>query len=63
MEGEGTGARGSVLVEALGCKPEGRGFETRWGELSFSIYPILPAGVYYAPNRNEHQEQKNVSGE
>jgi hypothetical protein len=27
------GARGSVVVEALCYKPEGHGFEIRWGEL------------------------------
>jgi hypothetical protein len=26
------GAGGSVMVKALRYKPEGRGFETRWGE-------------------------------
>jgi hypothetical protein len=26
-------ARGSLVVKALGYKPEGRGFETRWGEI------------------------------
>jgi hypothetical protein len=26
------GARGSVVVKALRYKPEGRGFDTRWGE-------------------------------
>jgi hypothetical protein len=26
-------ARGSLVVKALGCKPEGRGFETRRGEI------------------------------
>jgi hypothetical protein len=25
------GARGSVVVKALCCKPEGRGFKSRWG--------------------------------
>jgi hypothetical protein len=25
-------ARGSSVVQTLGYKPEGRGFETRWGE-------------------------------
>jgi hypothetical protein len=44
------------------------GFETRRGELIFSIYLILPAairpGVSSASNRNEYQKQKNnVSGE
>jgi hypothetical protein len=27
-----TGARGSVVVKALCYKPEGRGFDARWGE-------------------------------
>jgi hypothetical protein len=57
------GARGIVVVEALCYKPEGRGFETRCGELIFSIYLILSAalgpGVYSASNRNEYQKQKN----
>jgi hypothetical protein len=26
-------AHGNVVVKALGYKPEGRGFETRWGEI------------------------------
>jgi hypothetical protein len=26
------GARGSVVVKALCYKPEGRGFDTRWGD-------------------------------
>jgi hypothetical protein len=46
------GACGSVVVKALCYKPEGRGFETLWDELIFSIYLILPAalgpGVYSA---------------
>jgi hypothetical protein len=25
------GARGSVVIKALCCKPEGRGFKSRWG--------------------------------
>jgi hypothetical protein len=59
-------ARGSVKV--LCYKPEGRGLETRWGELIFSIYLILAdalgPGVHSATNRNEYQKQKNnVSGE
>jgi hypothetical protein len=58
----------SILVKALCYKKEGRGFETRWGEVLFSIFLILPAalgpGVYSASNRNEHQKQKtNVCGE
>jgi hypothetical protein len=44
------------------------GVQTRWGELIFSIYLILPAAlgseVYSAFNRNEYKKQKNnVSGE
>jgi hypothetical protein len=27
------GARGSLVIKLLGCKPEGRGFETRSGEI------------------------------
>jgi hypothetical protein len=27
------GPRGSLVVKALGYKPEGRWFETRWGEI------------------------------
>jgi hypothetical protein len=62
------GARGIAVVKALCYKPEGRGFETWWGELVFSIYLFLPAalgpGVHSASNRNECQMQKNnVSGE
>jgi hypothetical protein len=49
------GARGSVVVKALCYKPEGRGFDSQWGE-----YLILPAalgpGVYSASNRNEYQK-------
>jgi hypothetical protein len=54
--------RGSVVVKALCCKPEGRGFEIRWGEWICSINLILPAalgpGVHSASNRNEYQKQK-----
>jgi hypothetical protein len=62
------GACGSVVVEALCYKPEGRKFKTRWGEWIFSIYLIILAalgpGVYSTLNRNEHQKQKsNVPGE
>jgi hypothetical protein len=51
-------------VKALRYKPEGRGFDTRWGD--FYIYLILPAalgpGVYLASNRNEYQKLKNHWG-
>jgi hypothetical protein len=61
-------ARGSVVLEALCYKPEGRGFENWGGERIFSIYLILPValgpGVYSASKRNEYQKQKsNISGE
>jgi hypothetical protein len=29
----GEGARGGLVIKALGYKTEGRGFETRWGEI------------------------------
>jgi hypothetical protein len=58
--------RCSVVVKALCYKPEGRGFETRWGEWIFSLYLILAAalgpGLYLASNRNEHQKQKKYHG-
>jgi hypothetical protein len=34
-----TGARSSVVVKALGYKPESRGFETRSGEILNSRNP------------------------
>jgi hypothetical protein len=41
----------------------GSGFETRWGELIFWMYLILPValgpGVHSASNRNEYQKHKN----
>jgi hypothetical protein len=50
------GARGSVVIKALCYNPEGRGFETRWGESVLIIYLILTAAldpeVYSASNRN-----------
>jgi hypothetical protein len=51
----GTGTRGSVVVKALCYKPEGRGFDTRWGEFLNLPNPSGP-GVYSAPNRNEYQK-------
>jgi hypothetical protein len=58
----------SVVVEALCYKPEGHGYETRWGERIFSIYLIFLVaqglGIYPAFTRNEYQKQKNkVSAE
>jgi hypothetical protein len=56
------GPRGSVVVKALYCKPEGRGFETQLNDL-FLNFLILPAAlgpeVHSASNRNEYQKQKN----
>jgi hypothetical protein len=53
----------SIVVKAQCYKPEGRGFETRPGELFFLIYLIFPAalgpGVYSTSNGNEYQKQKN----
>jgi hypothetical protein len=50
----------AVLYIALFYKPDGRGFETQWGEWIFLIYLILPAvlghEVYSASNRNEYQK-------
>jgi hypothetical protein len=37
------------VVEALCCKPEGRGFKIRWGVLIFSIYLIFPAPEFTQP--------------
>jgi hypothetical protein len=58
-ENDEHGARGSVEVKALCYKPEGRGFDTRLGEL-LKIYLILPValgpGVYSVPDRNEYQK-------
>jgi hypothetical protein len=59
---------GSVMVKVPCYKPEGRGFETRWGEWFLSSSLILPValgpGIYSAYNRNEYQKHKNnVSGE
>jgi hypothetical protein len=45
-------------------KPEGRGFETWWCELFFSIYLIPPAAlgpvVCWSSNRNEYQRQIKI---
>jgi hypothetical protein len=54
------------LIQLHICyKQEGRGLETRQGELIlfFLIYVILSAplgpDVYWASNRNEYQKQEN----
>jgi hypothetical protein len=53
--------RGSLVVEALCYKPQGRGFPDK--VITFFFYLILPAelgpGVYSASNLNEYQKQKN----
>jgi hypothetical protein len=58
------GAHGSVVIKALCYKPEGRRFDTRWGE--FLNLPN-PSGRtrHSASNRNEYQKHKNndISGE
>jgi hypothetical protein len=55
-------ARCTIVVEAIGCKPECRGFETRWSKWIISIYLTLPAalgpGFYSASNINEYYKQK-----
>jgi hypothetical protein len=59
----------SLVVKALGYKPEGRGFEYRWGEILNLPNPSgrTGPGVYSASIRNESRdilkEKKNVSGE
>jgi hypothetical protein len=54
-------ACGSVVVDALCYKSEGRGFETRWCEPIFLKCLILPAAldpeVYSASNINYYQKQ------
>jgi hypothetical protein len=58
------GTRGSVVVEALCYKSEGREFDTRWDECIVPVYLIRPAGPvpggYSASNRNEYQEKKTL---
>ena len=48
------------LVETLRYKPEGRGFDSRWCHLNFSLTqsfrPHYGLGVDSASNRNEYQE-------
>jgi hypothetical protein len=50
------GAHSSLVVKALGYKPEGRRFEPRWDEIKKIKNQILPAaldpGVYPASNKN-----------
>jgi len=48
------------LVELLSYKPEGRGFDSRWGHQYFSLTqsfrPHYEPRVDSASNRNEYQE-------
>ena len=50
----------AALVEALHYKPEGRGYDSRWGHWNFSLTqsfrPHYGPGVDSASNRNEYQE-------
>jgi hypothetical protein len=47
----------SLVVKALDYKPEGRGFQTRWGELfNLPIFRPLAPGVYSPSNRNEYRK-------
>jgi hypothetical protein len=52
------------MVETLVYQPEGRGFETRWGNWTLSIDLILPGalgpGIYSASYRNENQRQEDM---
>jgi hypothetical protein len=52
------GACGSLVVKALGYKPEGRGFETRWDEILSLPNPSARSGpgVHSACNRNEYRK-------
>jgi hypothetical protein len=56
----GQGARGSVVGWGICYKLQGRGFDSRWVHLDFSIYPTFQPhygpGVDSASNRNEYQE-------
>jgi len=48
------------MVEALRYKAEGRGFDSRWGQLNFSLTSSFPphygTGVDTSSNRNKYQE-------
>jgi len=45
------------LVEALRCKPEGRGFDSRWNySLTSSFRPHYGPGFDSASDRNEYHE-------
>jgi hypothetical protein len=46
------------MVEVLCNRPEGRGFESRWGSGDLSVYLVLTdalgPGVYSGISRNAH---------
>jgi hypothetical protein len=50
------GARGGEMFEALRCKLEGRGIDSRWCHRNFSFRPHYGPGVDTASDRNEYQE-------
>jgi hypothetical protein len=50
------GARGSVVGWSTIYKPEGRGFESRWGGIFHPSSRTMALGVDSASNRNEYQE-------
>jgi len=55
-----TGHAMAQLVEALRCKPEGRGFDSRWCHWNYSstksFRSLYDPGVDSVSNRNEYQE-------
>jgi hypothetical protein len=44
------------LVEALRCKAEGRGIDSRWGHWNFSFRPHYGPGVGSASSRKKYRE-------
>jgi len=44
------------LVEALGYKPEGRGFDSRWCDWYFSFWSHCGPGFDSVSDKNEYQE-------
>jgi hypothetical protein len=53
------GARGSIVIQAIWYKPEGRRLETRRGNWIYQIISVaLDLGFYSASNRNEYQKHR-----
>jgi hypothetical protein len=53
-------SRRSVAIQALFCKPEDTGFETRWCNRIHSVYLIFPATLFlgvYSANNNQYQRK------